>query len=66
MPFKNLYKKCLEGFLVSSDIILRAQLTEFCDHNMLTLKRAADGTEQLKIPIDNILLQQFVEQYNNW
>lgn len=66
MPFRNLYKKCLENFLVSSDIILRAQLTEFCDHNMLTLKRTADGTEQLKIPIDNILLQQFVEQYDNW
>lgn len=66
MPFKNLYKKCLENFLVSSDIVLRTQLIEFCDHNLLKLKRTADGTEQLKIPIDNILLQQFVEQYHSW
>lgn len=62
LPFKELYSKCRESFLVSSDMALRTQLTEFVDHKMIKIRRAADGTEYLSIPIDNKLLQQFYEQ----
>ncbi|EDV44048.1 uncharacterized protein Dana_GF16229 [Drosophila ananassae] len=62
MPFKDLYSSCREAFLVSSDLALRAQLTEFLDHKLVKSKRSVDGSEQLTIPIDNGLLQQFLEE----
>ncbi|CAH0605857.1 unnamed protein product [Chrysodeixis includens] len=61
LPFKDLYSKCREQFLVSSDLALRAQLTEFLDHKLVKMKRTYDGSENLVIPIDNVLLQQFLE-----
>ncbi|XP_077295270.1 origin recognition complex subunit 2 [Arctopsyche grandis] len=62
IPFKDLYWTARESFLVSSDLALRAQLTEFLDHKLVKNKRNVDGTENLIIPIDNVLLQQFNEQ----
>ncbi|KAH8278880.1 hypothetical protein KR018_010686 [Drosophila ironensis] len=62
MPFKDLYSSCREAFLVSSDLALRAQLTEFLDHKLVKSKRSVDGSEQLTIPIDSGLLQQFLEE----
>ncbi|CAH2991666.1 unnamed protein product [Chilo suppressalis] len=62
LPFKDLYSKCREQFLVSSDLALRAQLTEFLDHKLVKIKRTYDGSENLIIPIETILLQQFLEQ----
>ncbi|XP_017084579.2 LOW QUALITY PROTEIN: origin recognition complex subunit 2 [Drosophila eugracilis] len=62
MPFKDLYSSCREAFLVSSDLALRAQLTEFLDHKLVKSKRNVDGSEQLTIPIDGGLLQQFLEE----
>ncbi|EDW24587.1 GL24230 [Drosophila persimilis] len=62
MPFKDLYSNCRESFLVSSDLALRAQLTEFLDHKLVKSKRSVDGSEQLNIPIDGDLLQQFLEE----
>ncbi|XP_030370540.1 origin recognition complex subunit 2 [Scaptodrosophila lebanonensis] len=63
MPFKDLYSSCREAFLVSSDLALRAQLTEFLDHKLVKSKRNVDGSEQLTIPIDGALLQQFVDEH---
>ncbi|XP_065169849.1 origin recognition complex subunit 2 [Atheta coriaria] len=60
--FKDLYAACREAFLVSSDLALRAQLTEFVDHKMVRLKRSADGAEYLVISIANNLLQQFLSE----
>lgn len=60
MLFKDLYSACREEFLVSSDLALRAQLTEFVDHKMVRFKRSLDGAEYLIIPIPNNLLQQFL------
>lgn len=60
MLFKDLYSACREAFLVSSDLALRAQLTEFVDHKMVRFKRSLDGAEHLIIPIPNNLLQQFL------
>ncbi|GLV42065.1 Origin recognition complex subunit 2 [Carabus blaptoides fortunei] len=39
MPFKVLYSQCRENFLVSSDLALRAQLTEFLDHKLFAITR---------------------------
>ncbi|XP_045460465.1 origin recognition complex subunit 2 [Harmonia axyridis] len=60
--FKDLYSSCREKFLVSSDLALRAQLTEFIDHKMVKIKRSADGVENLVIPISNLLLQKFMSE----
>lgn len=62
IAFKKLYSVCREAFLVSSDLALRAQLTEFVDHKMVKFRRSADGTEYLVIPIANQLLQQFLNE----
>ncbi|KAJ0178844.1 hypothetical protein K1T71_005619 [Dendrolimus kikuchii] len=64
-PFKDLYSKCREQFLVSSDLALRAQLTEFLDHKLVKMKRTYDGSENLIIPIENTLLQEFLEKQNS-
>lgn len=64
MAFKDLYWSCREAFLVSSDLALRAQLTEFLDHKLIKMKRTVDGIEHLQIPIENSLLQQFLDQQN--
>lgn len=66
LPFKDLYSKSREQFLVSSDLALRAQLTEFLDHKLVRMKRTYDGSENLVIPIENTLLQQFLEQQKSW
>jgi origin recognition complex subunit 2 len=49
--------------LVNSDLTLRAQLTEFKDHKLLRSRRNPDGTEVLDIPIENSLLEGFVQKY---
>lgn len=64
MTFKELYGSCREAFLVSSDVALRAQLTEFLDHKLAKLKRIADGSEHITIPIKNVLLEQFLSEQN--
>lgn len=63
MLFKELYQATREQFLVSSDLGLRAQLTEFIDHKLVRIKRNVDGAEYLTIPLDKSLLKQFLEQH---
>lgn len=68
MPFKDLYRAAREQFLVSSDLALRTQLTEFIDHKLVRTvrsKRAIDGAEYLSIPLDNALLKKFLEQHDS-
>ncbi|VEN37837.1 unnamed protein product [Callosobruchus maculatus] len=60
ISFKDLYMACRESFIVSSDLALRAQLTEFVDHKMVKIKRSVDGTEYLIIPLANNLLQKLL------
>ncbi|KAL3280423.1 hypothetical protein HHI36_017905 [Cryptolaemus montrouzieri] len=62
LAFKDLYSSCREAFLVSSDLALRAQLSEFVDHKMVKFKRSIDGVEHLVIPISNSLLQKFLDE----
>ncbi|XP_076300972.1 LOW QUALITY PROTEIN: origin recognition complex subunit 2-like [Lasioglossum baleicum] len=63
MAFKDLYRAAREGFLVSSDLALRAQLTEFIDHKLVKVKRNIDSVEHLVIPLSNTLLKQFLEEH---
>lgn len=65
MVFTDLYWNSREAFLVSSDLALRAQLTEFLDHRMVKSKRNVDGVEHLQIPINSNLLQQFLEEHED-
>ncbi|XP_032663128.1 origin recognition complex subunit 2 [Odontomachus brunneus] len=65
MLFKDLYQAAREQFLVSSDLALRAQLTEFIDHKLVRTKRNVDGAEYLTIPLDKGLLKQFLEQHDS-
>ncbi|KAF5285429.1 hypothetical protein FQA39_LY16683 [Lamprigera yunnana] len=62
LPFKDLYWSCREAFLVSSDLALRSQLTEFVDHKMLKIKRSIDGAELILIPMTINILQQFYDE----
>jgi len=62
ISFKELYSLCREAFLVSSDVALRAQLTEFLDHKLAKMKRTIEGTENITIPIKNSLLEQFLNE----
>jgi len=39
LSYPDLYHKCRECFYVNSDIALRAQLTEFCDHKLVRIKK---------------------------
>lgn len=64
MTFKELYSACRENFLVSSDVALKSQLTEFLDHKLAKLKRTIDGAESITIPIKNFLLEQFLSEQN--
>ncbi|XP_076651375.1 origin recognition complex subunit 2 [Halictus rubicundus] len=63
MAFKDLYRAAREGFLVSSDLALRGQLTEFIDHKLVKVKRNIDSVEHLVIPLSNTLLKQFLEEH---
>lgn len=65
MPFKDLYRAGREQFLVSSDLALRAQLTEFIDHKLAQVKRMVDGAEHVAIPLEKDLLKQFLEEYGS-
>ncbi|XP_011303033.1 origin recognition complex subunit 2 [Fopius arisanus] len=65
MAFKDLYRGAREGFLVSSDFALRAQLTEFIDHKLVKTRRNVEGAEYLVIPLNNSLLKKFLEEHGN-
>jgi origin recognition complex subunit 2 len=62
MPFKDLYSSAREALLLSSDLALRAQLTEFLDHRLARQRRSPEGSELLQLPIDSTVLQHFLEQ----
>ena len=62
ISFQELYQKCREAFLVNSDLTLRAQLTEFKDHKLITMKKREDGIDYLTIPLKKSTLLEFLEQ----
>ncbi|XP_046993211.1 origin recognition complex subunit 2 isoform X1 [Schistocerca americana] len=62
--FRDLYQACRDALLVSSDLALRSQLTDFLDHHMLRSRRGADGSEYLHIPVESSVLNQFMAQHS--
>jgi origin recognition complex subunit 2 len=61
LSFAAYYAKCLDDFLVSNDVALRAQLTEFRDHRIIQTVTGADGTEYLHIPLSASALTTVLE-----
>ncbi|KAL2634634.1 hypothetical protein R1flu_006113 [Riccia fluitans] len=51
LPLHQLYTSCRDQFLVSSELTLRAHLTEFKDHELVRWRRGNDGQDCLFIPI---------------
>ncbi|XP_050539801.1 origin recognition complex subunit 2 [Daktulosphaira vitifoliae] len=59
VPFSILYGWCRQQFLVSTDLALRSQLTEFVDHELVKWKRDSD---LLQILLEVDILIQFYKQ----
>ncbi|UYV68509.1 ORC2, partial [Cordylochernes scorpioides] len=62
MAFQELVEESKEAFLVNSQLTIRAHLSEFKDHRVIIVRKGADGTEYLYIPLDSAILEEFVEQ----
>ncbi|EMR11099.1 hypothetical protein PNEG_00697 [Pneumocystis murina B123] len=61
----HLYGKCAEEMVVSSKEGFRMQLREFCDHEMIKLKRDVTGTEIIWIPLEKEVLESILEDLRN-
>lgn len=59
VSFKDLYSWCRKGFLVTSDLTLRTQLTEFLDHELIKWR---NDKEHLYIPINLTILEDFQQK----
>ncbi|KAG6545560.1 hypothetical protein Mapa_012910 [Marchantia paleacea] len=51
LSLHQLYTSCRDQFLVSSELTLRAHLTEFKDHELVRWRRGHDGQDCLFIPL---------------
>lgn len=56
IALSELYRQSRDAMLVTSDLALRTQLTEFLDHQLVKWRRDSD---HLYIPIDSTVLKQF-------
>eukprot|EP00095_Tigriopus_kingsejongensis_P011502 maker-scaffold56_size446035-snap-gene-3.23 protein:Tk11502 transcript:maker-scaffold56_size446035-snap-gene-3.23-mRNA-1 annotation:"origin recognition complex subunit 2-like" len=61
ISFQELYQKSRQKFLSNTDLTLRAQLTEFIDHKLISIKKGSDGMDYLTIPLGNATLQEFLD-----
>ena len=59
-PLDVFYAACREQFLVSSEVTLRAHLTEFTDHELVRSKRGHDGRDLLSIPLHADALKELL------
>lgn len=69
MSFRDLYHEAREQFVVSSDLALRGQLTEFLDHKLVKIKKGIDGLEMLHLPLPHAILKEFKATHDfdmNW
>ncbi|KAK7376886.1 hypothetical protein VNO80_02304 [Phaseolus coccineus] len=64
MPISDLYSVCRERFLVSSQVTLNSNLTEFKDHELVKIKKHSDGQDCLHIPLTAEALQKVVFEIN--
>nr|CDS32743.1 origin recognition complex subunit 2 [Hymenolepis microstoma] len=61
MPLEELYWRCRDAFLATSEVALRAQLIEFKDHKFIKFTKDANGTEMVSIPLPQVNLVQILE-----
>uniref|UniRef100_A0A1B6D3J5 Origin recognition complex subunit 2 n=1 Tax=Clastoptera arizonana TaxID=38151 RepID=A0A1B6D3J5_9HEMI len=59
ISLSELYRQSRDSMLVTSDLALRTQLTEFLDHQLVKWRRDSD---HLYIPIENTILIQFQKE----
>eukprot|EP00951_Prasinocladus_malaysianus_P007716 scaffold55356_cov46-Prasinocladus_malaysianus.AAC.1 len=64
LPFHAWFKLCREKFLVTSELLLRTHLTEFKDHELVKVRRAADGGDLYYVPIDKTVLAKLLVDMN--
>jgi len=62
IEYRTLYQKASEEFICSSDMNFRFLLKEFHDHQMLTTRKDADGTEVLGVPLDRGEMESVLEE----
>ncbi|GAU94327.1 hypothetical protein RvY_06119 [Ramazzottius varieornatus] len=61
IPYKQLYRKCVSRLLISSDGMLRKQLVEFYDHDLLRSEKDLEGNEYMRIPATQDVLKKFLD-----
>ncbi|RMD42831.1 hypothetical protein DV735_g2266, partial [Chaetothyriales sp. CBS 134920] len=61
IEYRLLYQKASEEFVASSDMNFRFLLKEFHDHQMVTSRRDASGTELLCVPLGREEMQAVLE-----
>ncbi|XP_065839171.1 origin recognition complex subunit 2-like isoform X2 [Oscarella lobularis] len=64
LSFPVLYRKCREKFLVSNMAAMKAQLTEFHDHKLISSKKNAEGVEILTVSLPSELLEEIIDEYD--
>ena len=62
IEYRTLYQKASEEFICSSDMNFRFLLKEFHDHQMITTKKDAAGTEMLGVPLDRSEMETVLEE----
>lgn len=61
IEFRALYQKAAEEFIASSEMMFRTLLKEFHDHQMVTSRMDATGTETLSIPLSREEMEGVLE-----
>jgi len=61
VEYRFLYQKAVEEFICSSEMAFRTLLKEFHDHQMITSKKDALGTEILSVPFRREELEAILE-----
>jgi len=62
IEYRTLYQKASEEFICSSDMNFRFLLKEFHDHQMITTRKDAGGTELLGVPLDRAEMENVLEE----
>lgn len=61
ISYEHLFRLCRERFLTSNDATLRAHLTEYKDHDLLKVRKGADGSQLLYVPLEVADLKQLLD-----
>ncbi|GFR27378.1 origin recognition complex subunit 2 [Trichonephila clavata] len=61
LSFHEWYQECREAFLVTSEVTMQAQLSEFKNHKLLNSRKSIEGCELWYIPVDIVTLEQFLD-----